>query len=299
VLDTAQILLGRDLNDDEFSDLALLGWMIELFQAFMLVHDDIMDGSLTRRGRLCWYKLPEVGLTSVNDGVLLESIIFLLLKKHFRTHANYIGLIELFQETAFRTELGQASDMLVAPETARWGEDGQRLDLARYNLKRYSTIVKFKTSYYSFYTPIALALLYTGKASLGNLSKTENITLALGEYFQIQDDYLDCFGNPAVLGKIGMDIQDNKCTWLVCQALMRCSIAQRKVIDLNYGIHNADAEIAVKKLYADMQLTQVYHEYEDAAVAQIQRSITSLDERDGLRRTVFEEFLRKIHRRDK
>ena len=68
-------------------------------------------------------------------------------------------------------------------------------------------IVKYKTSYYSFYLPVALGLILAGHGQEKTLQRCEEICLAMGEYFQIQDDYLDCFGDPAVIGKVGTDIQ--------------------------------------------------------------------------------------------
>ena len=55
--------------------------MIELLQAFFLVADDIMDASHTRRSAPCWYRMPNVGMIAINDAFMLESAIYILLKK--------------------------------------------------------------------------------------------------------------------------------------------------------------------------------------------------------------------------
>ena len=48
----------------------------------------------------------------------------------------------------------------------------------------------------------------------------------------VQDDYIDCFGDPEVTGKVGTDIEDNKCSWLIVQALKRVSPEQRKTLEV-------------------------------------------------------------------
>ncbi|KAF1346089.1 ERG20 farnesyl diphosphate synthase [Delphinella strobiligena] len=291
VVDTASLLLGRELTKDEYFRSATLGWMIELLQAFFLVSDDIMDSSKTRRGSPCWYLMPNVGMISINDAFMLESSIYLLLKKYFRQEKSYVDLMELFHEITFQTELGQACDLLTAPE--------DNVDLDNFSLEKYTFIVIFKTAYYSFYLPVALSLHFCGLATEKNLKQAQDILIPMGEYFQVQDDYLDNYADPETLGKIGTDIQDNKCSWLVNQALKRADQEQRAVLEENYGRKNKDNEAKVKALFNELKLDQVYHAYEEEKVGEIRKMIDAVDETDGLKKAVFEEFLRKIYKRSK
>jgi len=265
--------------------------MIELLQAFFLVSDDIMDSSITRRGNPCWYRQPHVGMIAINDAFMLESAIYTLLKKYFRSHPSYIDLIELFHEVTFQTELGQLCDLLTAPE--------DKVDLDNFSMEKYQFIVIYKTAYYSFYLPVALALHQSDLATPKNLKQAHDILIPLGEYFQIQDDYLDNFGKPEHIGKIGTDIMDNKCSWLINQALEVATPEQKKTLAENYGQKNAEKEAVVKKLFDEMELEQRYKDYEEKRVGEIRKMIAEVDESEGLKKSVFEAFLGKIYKRTK
>ena len=65
--------------------------------------------------------------------------------------------------------------------------------------------------------------------------QVKTIMLEMGHFFQVQDDFLDCFGNPEVTGKIGTDIQDNKCTWLAVLCMQRASPEQKQIMLDCYG----------------------------------------------------------------
>lgn len=147
--------------------------------------------------------------------------------------------------------------------------------------------------------PVALALYYAGFATPKNLKQAEEILVPMGEYFQIQDDYLDNFADPETLGKIGTDIQDNKCSWLVNQALKRCTPEQRKILEENYGRKDSAKEAKVKELFEELNLKKVYTDYEDEKVANIKDKIEAVDESEGLKKSVFEAFLAKIYKRQK
>jgi farnesyl diphosphate synthase len=222
---------------------------------------------------------------------MLESAIFILLKKHFRSHPSYIDLVDLFHEVTFKTEVGQLCDLLTAPE--------DHVDLDNFSMDKFTFIVIYKTAYYSFYLPVALALYYLQLATPGNLRQAHDILIPLGRYFQAQDDYLDVFGKPEFIGKIGTDIQDNKCSWVINQALQRCTPEQRKVLDESYGRKDAALETKVKAIFDELELEKVYRQFEEEMVAELRASIAAVDESEGLKKEVFEAFLAKIYKRDK
>ena len=291
VPDSVSLLLGKPLSEDEYSKAATLGWLTELLQAFFLVSDDIMDTSITRRGKPCWYRQEGVGMIAINDAFMLEAAIYTLLKKYFRSHPAYVDLIELFHETSYQTELGQLTDLLTAPE--------DNVDLDNFSMEKYRFIVIYKTSYYSFFLPVALALHQLNIGTPENLKQAEDILIPMGEYFQIQDDYLDNFGLPEHIGKIGTDIMDNKCSWLVNQALAICTPEQKKILEDNYGRKDKDKEAVVKKLYDELNLEKRYKDYEEKVVTEIKDKIAKIDESEGLKKGVFEAFLAKIYKRSK
>ncbi|CEJ59943.1 Farnesyl pyrophosphate synthase [Penicillium brasilianum] len=291
VPDTGLALLQKPLTDEQFEHLSILGWLTELLQAFFLVSDDIMDSSITRRGQPCWYRHEGVGLIAINDAFMLESAIYLILKQRFKSHPSYIDLVELFHETTWQTELGQLCDLITAPE--------DNVNLDNFSMEKYMFIVTYKTAYYSFYLPVALALLYLQVATPETLKQAHDILIPLGQYFQIQDDYLDNFGDPSVIGKIGTDIQDNKCSWLVNQAIARATPEQRAVLDSAYGRKDKVQEAKVKKIFDELELEKVYKEYEEKVVGELRAKIAAVDETTGLKKEVFESFLAKIYKRTK
>ena len=147
VVDTVRILKGDSVTEDDIFKATVLGWLIEFvsqdknvvsrerkrlmrlqLQAFFLVSDDIMDASITRRGQPCWYKSEGVGMVAINDAFILESCIYIFLKKYFKKTNYYIELVELFHEVTFQTELGQLCDLITAPE--------DHVDLSKFSIKK-------------------------------------------------------------------------------------------------------------------------------------------------------------------
>ncbi|PWA67236.1 farnesyl diphosphate synthase 2 [Artemisia annua] len=287
VVESYQLLKGEELADGEVFLACALGWCIEWLQAYFLVLDDIIDDSHIRRGHPCWFRLPEVGMVAVNDAILLRSHIPRILKKHFSGKAYYVNLLDLFNET-FKRYRGEMIDAI----TTLVGEK----DLSKYSLSLNRQITQYKCSYYSCYLPFACALLMLGE-NLDDHAQVKDIVVEMGIYAQVQDDYLDTFGDPNVVGKIGTDIENFKCSWLVAKALELSNEEQKKILSKNYGIKDPVKVANVKKLYHTLNLEGVYQDYENKTREELIKSIDVLPNKAV--QAVLRSFLKKLFKRRK
>jgi farnesyl diphosphate synthase len=264
----------------------ILGWLVEIQNAGYLIWDDIMDGSETRRGNPCWYRRKEIGLMSINDGCLLTSTVFMVLKSHFGDHVAYHNLVEVFRQTALQIELGQSYDLLTA--SSHYG------GLAQFTREKYDFIIERKTAYYTSYTPMSLPLVYLQLDTPKNLREVYKVALSLGQYYQVRNDYLDVYGDPAVTGKAGTDIQENKLTWPIVEALDRCNEKQRATLEKCYGSQD-DQEVAqVLAVFEEINLKDLFEGWKDEKIATTRKMIEDVDESEGLSKEVFNVFLAKL-----
>jgi farnesyl diphosphate synthase len=282
------LTIKPELTEEEIESANILGWCIEWLQAFFLVADDLMDDSVTRRGQPCWYKRPEVGTVACNDSIFLEASIYRILKKYFRSKPCYTMVLDLFLETTFQTSSGQLLDLITAPPGV--------VDLAKYEMKTYNTIVEFKTAYYSFYLPLACAMILGGVEDEAAYASCQEICVEMGTYFQAQDDYLDCFGDPEVIGKIGTDIEDNKCGWLICKGLEKMTAGQKQILQDNYGKKDPSCVAKIKAVYKEIDVEKDFKDYESQSYEKLQELI---EKQSFVPPGVYMKLLKKIYKRTK
>ncbi|ALC41441.1 Fpps [Drosophila busckii] len=261
-----------------------LGWCVEMLQSFFIISDDVMDNSETRRGQKCWHKVENVGLTAINDALMIENAMYAILKQHFSNLECYVPLIELFHEITYITTCGQSLDLLNSNKR-----------VSEFTMENYKAIVENKTAYYSFYLPFAIAMHLAGYTDAEAFRQSKTILLEMGHFFQVQDDFLDCFGNPEVTGKIGTDIQDNKCSWLAVVAMQRANAEQKQIMIDCYGQSDKSKVERVKALYKELSLPSTYAIFEEESYNRIK---THIQQTSRIPHQPFLQILNKIYQRD-
>ena len=204
-------LMGNELFDEINPEAWDVATAIELFHNFTLMHDDIMDAAPLRRG------MQTVHTKYGNNTALLGGDVMLVvaydyLNKISNTYLHKV--ITLFNKTAREVCEGQQMDM-----------DFEKKQTV--SLDEYIKMIELKTSVLLAASLQMGAIL--GGASEGNRKHIYEFGKNLGIAFQVQDDYLDAFGDPEKFGKdIGGDIRQNKKTFLLIHALEASNEEQKK-----------------------------------------------------------------------
>lgn len=227
-------LMGNELFDEIVPDAWHVATAIELFHNFTLIHDDIMDKAPLRRN------MPTVHEKYGESTALLAGDVMLVVAYD---HLNKITagpqrkIINLFNKTAKEVCEGQQLDM-----------DFEQKEVV--HLDEYIHMIELKTSVLLAASMQMGAIL--GGASKGNQEDLYAFGRDLGIAFQIQDDYLDAFGDPAKFGKqVGGDIVANKKTFLVIKALESCTPAQVKELRRLMQENPADKVDRVLTIFRD------------------------------------------------
>ncbi|KYM96520.1 Farnesyl pyrophosphate synthase, partial [Cyphomyrmex costatus] len=276
------------LTEENIRLVRILAWCLELLQASFVVIDDIQDRSLLRRGKPCWYRCNDIGPVAINDGVLLQTAMFYLIKKYFKEKDYYVNLLETFNDVEFKSIIGQSSDLFYA-------NFGKKPNLDLFTMNEYNSIAKYKTSYYSFVMPIIVAMHMAGIKDQVMFREAKTISFKIGNLYQVQNDYLDLFGKFDVCGKDGTDIQEGKCTWFVVLALQRVTPEQRKILEECYGDSDPEKVHRVKQLFTDLGLLNTYSTYEEETYNLLKEHIKQMS--CGLPHSLFLTILWKLYHR--
>ena len=207
------VLMGNELFDAITPDAYEVATAIELFHNFSLIHDDIMDKAPLRRGMETVHtKFGESTALLAGDVMLVQAYEYLnKIKRDFSQN-----IIHLFNQTAKAVCEGQQVDMDFEKKSS-------------VNLDEYVSMITLKTSVLLAASLQMGAIL--GGAGQGNQQHLYGFGKNLGIAFQVQDDYLDAFGDPDKFGKqVGGDIIANKKTFLMIYAMEVASEAQKKIL---------------------------------------------------------------------
>lgn len=293
VVTTHKVLSEHFKQRPDLERARMIGWCIEMLQTHFLILDDIMDDSLTRRGQKCWHLKKNVGNIAINDSFFMQQSIFYVLKKHFIDCSYFKDLVTLIFDTMLRTTLGQCLDLKSS------AKPGEIPDLGKFTVEKYNAIIDHKTAFYSFSAPVRLGMILSGLLDPHVHKQADVILRRMGEFFQVQDDYLDCFGDPMVMGKIGTDIEEGKCCWPIVTALAIASENQKTILEQNYARKEKQNTEAIKQVYRDLNIESIYKQYEIDSVLELRELIDKFSNETHIPGEIFYSMLLKICGREK
>lgn len=205
---------------------------VEIFHNFSLVHDDIMDDAPLRRGAQTVHEK-----WNLNTGILSGDAMLIQAYQLFENYDNetFRGLAQIFSKTALEVCEGQQYDV----------DFEIRNDVTE---EEYLKMIEYKTAVLVGAAMKMGALV--ANASVNDAEKIYDFGRLLGIAFQLQDDYLDAFGDPETFGKqVGGDIIENKKTFLYLKAIEHAKEDDKqKLVELFNG--SAEIDVTSKITFA-------------------------------------------------
>lgn len=236
------MLLAYNLFKDDPEKILSSACALETYHNYTLLHDDLMDNADVRRGQPTVHKKWNANLAVLSG----DSMLVLAYQRMTECDSHLAEVLRLFTETALEIGEGQQMDM----------EFETRNDVRE---EEYIEMIRLKTSVLLACAMKIGALLADAPADdADNLYRFgEKIGLA----FQLQDDYLDVYGDQAVFGKaIGGDIVSNKKTYMLINAFNRADNAQRAELERWIRATDFDRQEKVKAvtgLYDEMGIDRL------------------------------------------
>ncbi len=231
------LMLTYNLYAEDIERSLMPAMAVEIFHNFTLLHDDIMDNALVRRGR------PSVHAKwGENVAILSGDAMLILAYKHLqRTDSERLPKIfEWFNKMAAEVCEGQQFDMDF--------ETQQKVSVVDY-----MRMIELKTAALLAGSSVIGAIL--GGASEHDCRRLYDFALEVGLAFQLQDDLLDSYGDERLGKKIGGDILEGKKTILMIEAFSRANEEQREVLrttHLREDIGDAEKIAIIKALYDEL-----------------------------------------------
>jgi geranylgeranyl diphosphate synthase type I len=250
---------------------------LELVHVCALIHDDVMDGSDTRRSKPAIHKKfeglhREQNLRGASENFGIASAILLgdlalvwadrMLHESNVTNDEFKNCQTVFCEMRDELMAGQYLDVLEGA-------------LATTDVARSLKVARFKSGKYSIERPLHFGAALAGRNEL--FETFSNYGLPLGEAFQLRDDILGVFGDSAVTGKpAGDDLREGKRTVLIAMTMERASTTDREFLESNLGnIAASSADIArmqeiIKESGAQAQVEKLITELTAKAISALQ-----------------------------
>jgi geranylgeranyl diphosphate synthase type II len=228
-------LMSTEVFDTDYKKALPAALAVEVFHNFSLVHDDIMDDAPLRRGNETVHER-----WNINTAILSGDAMLILAYQYFEQYEPEVfrDLAKLFSKTALEVCEGQQLDV----------DFEIREDVT---IPEYLKMIEYKTA-----VLVAAAMkmgAIVAQTSCENANLIYDFGLNLGLAFQLQDDYLDAFGDPKTFGKqVGGDIIENKKTYLYLKAVEFATAEQRERLMYLFSVHpeeSTDKIQEVKELF--------------------------------------------------